>query len=303
LNQNKNALVAEGLDSTGYGVDMSFTTFKDGQPMVPTALALPAWDQLPKRLYGVDNSSADFPTEVPSHPTGNFFPLKNYWCTGAQSTSTGGWPNIMEHVETMNADASSGSPVADYNYHPKFAPLKLTVPWRDTGAPRHVTNSAGSANIPEGIGWNQPVIRSAGLYDTVGATYSTLGGAATQVDATEFGYEATIEKSAYAWKGIFPNEKNGAHQPSLHVGVLAVPSLTTAAITTSGNIDTYTDVECYFDVECEMTTRWTEHADRQFGTLPDFALGQQVFRTSQRPSTRMSTLQGRLPTYKALPIS
>lgn len=284
LNQNKNAIYSIGLNMTGYGVDRHYTTFGvSGEPMIPTSQGPPLYDVsttpsyqgLVSDLYGVNNTNAEFPNVTPKHQFGMFTTLKNYWCTTTTSLDNNGWPNLQSKIREWDAANTVGKPICTYEYKPQMALLKESQKAIWTGLPFRTTNSyfhGTNQNRPEQI--NRIVNNANG--QTTQITYTTptktatLGGQSIYTPLDN-GQILSIGPSGRLEPRV---------QPSLHIGIMPAPALSSGSLTSDLSNSTFTDVRGYFDVTCEMIVGWREHTDRPFATAYNVAPGEEVYQNS-----------------------
>lgn len=290
LNQNKNTQVAIGLNLTGYGADFGLTP-ADSAPMVPTDVILASDADMATAytalLYGVANSDTEFAQAHPRNATGFFFPASQYWCAATNSLNTGGWPSIKEHWKEIDSSDAIGKKLVDYTYKPLEGHLRASPTWRDIGFPRKAsaiatTHGAGRSSGGEVLTMN-----------TVQSAPNLVVTDTTVVKAGSPNYATRIEKSQNSSTGYY-GSRGTKIQPSVHVGVQAVPAL--SADETLG----FVDVQAYFDIEVEMITTYAETVDRQLpsaaGTLTlDEPLSKQFVEygaAAQFPNYTKSTFMG-----------
>lgn len=283
LNQNKNAIHAIGLNKTGYGVDRHYTSFGiSGEPMIPTAQgpplytssSSPTYQGLVSDLYGVNNGHADFATITPKHQFGMYTTLKNYWCTTTTSLDTNGWPNLQSKTKEWDAANTVGLPICEYEYTPKMGPLKSPQRAIWTGLPFATapTYNHGTGNTaPESI---QKTVNASGIVSKL--TYSQKD---KNTVTTAMNLYTPIEKSQSHSVGPSGTLQHQV-QPSLHVGIMPAPALSSGSLTSDLSNSTFTDVRGYFDVTCEMIVGWREHTDRPYAGSYNVAPGEEIFETS-----------------------
>lgn len=234
LNQNKNTQFAVGLNLNGYGLDMIYE-FSEGAPMVPTNVLLPTVPVMSasftQDFYGVANNNSIFANVLPANATGTFIQPDHYWTASTSSLTTGGWPTCKNHWREADSADLVGSKIIDYSYKPMIAPLRASPAYRDIGAPlktgtTSILNARGSSmgeqcdlNILD----NNTGVQTA---STMAMTPRTVG----QQPVANSYYHQDIEKSQWMSRGYI-NEREKKVQPSVHVGVQAVPSLSTDATT------------------------------------------------------------------------
>lgn len=283
LNQNKNAIHAIGLNKTGYGVDRHYTSFGiSGEPMIPTAQgpplytssSSPTYQGLVSDLYGVNNGHADFATITPKHQFGMYTTLKNYWCTTTTSLDSNGWPNLQSKTKEWDAANTVGLPICEYEYTPKMGPLKSPQRAIWTGLPFATapTYNHGTGNTaPESI---QKTVNASGIVSKL--TYSQKD---KNTVTTAMNLYTPIEKSQSHSVGPSGTLQHQV-QPSLHVGIMPAPALSSGSLTSDLSNSTFTDVRGYFDVTCEMIVGWREHTDRPYAGSYNVAPGEEIFETS-----------------------
>ena len=272
LNQINDIGIANGLNRTGWGSNISYTSFDATQPMIPSGIARPKYDVVGatyrgmiRDYYGSANSSANFSNDIPKHQTGRQTFLYNYWATTTRSADTGvpvdarmngGWPCISEKVQQMDGKTAVNSVVCESSYKPKLGCLKAPLTMAAHGIP--FTAGAGLQNISVGGSLvsgrvcsltNQS--NSGGLTQTsteVVGSMSNFNGVPT------FGLYTPIEKSQIGRTGYW-GEADAHIQPSIHIGVQPVPALSSAA-TLIGNevFNSWTDTRAYWEVTATMHT-------------------------------------------------
>lgn len=281
LNQNKNAIHAIGLNKTGYGVDRHYTSFSvSGEPMIPTAQGpplygastSPAYQGLVSDLYGFANNNSNFATNTPKHQFGMYTTLKNYWCTTTTSLDVNGWPNLQSKIKEWDAANTVGMPICEYEYTPKMGTLKSPQRAIWTGLPflTAPTYNHGTGNTaPEVI--QKTVNITNGLVNTLAYTQKEKS-----YSLTGLNLYSPIEKSQFQSIGPSGTLQHQI-QPSLHVGIMPAPALSSGSLTSDLSNSTFTDVRGYFDVTCEMTVGWREHTDRAFGSSYTVAPGEELY--------------------------
>lgn len=297
LNQNKNTQVAVGLNMTGYGADFGLTP-ADTQPMVPTDVILVTDTDIAtaytQSLYGVPNSDSEFAQAIPRNATGFFIPALQYWCAATNSLNTGGWPCIKEHWKEIDSSDAIGKKLVDYSYKPLEGHLKASPAWRDVGFPRKASAVATTHGAGRSSGGEVLTMNNVNAAPNLAVTNTSV------VKAGSAAYHNRIEKSQNSSTGYY-GPRGTKVQPSVHVGVQAVPALT--ADETLG----YVDVQAYFDIEVEMTTSYVEIVDRQLpsaaNTLTlDTPLSEQYVEygtAAEFPNYTKSTFMGNYPSGAA----
>lgn len=283
LNQNKNIMMSVGLNKTGYGFNTKYTVAAT-TPMKPTDVKSlvqaddSAFDAI---LYGSGTARTVLgPVTTPGTLTaaganvhGYFVSLPAYF-TGhvkdagfAVGTATGlyqipSFPPLKEYWRELDAADLVGAKIIDYKHTFKFAPLRTENPYFDVGDPglgiSPNTLSEGFGDFSSG---KQLHIAGSntGSHNQLGAVTEVITNRTpSQTNATINRY-TPMERSQHLTRGI-SGERGASVQPSIHVGVQAVPALT------AGASDTFVNVQAYFDVECCLYTEYDEDALFQRGS-------------------------------------
>lgn len=257
LNQNQFILHAVGLNTSTQGVDVRPTKFKDNEPMIVETIEeigtksdKDLFADYVKEFYG----DKELPTHVPRHQFGIPYPLKNYFalvCQQYGTTQNPGYECLQSYVNEIRINGPPGE-IVEYNYKPQLGLIKTAIRAVYTGVPSAL-NGAATLSCPAGAGNSQ--YRTADFTmsnnqlqgdketfnDTLSSTHSWL-------------ITDPIEKSQVLHAGAFPNFKPKA-QPSLHIGVKPVHSLTTANLDDNLNNASFTDSQAYFVVEAACKVR------------------------------------------------
>lgn len=280
LNQNKNAIYAIGINKTGYGVDRHYTAFGDAaQPMIPTAQGpplygpstTPEYQGLVSDFYGVANNAPNFNSITPKHQFGMYTTLKNYWCTTTTSLDTTGWPNIQAKTKEWDAANTVGLQICEYTYTPQMSLLKGPQPAIWTGLPFRST-----ANYFRGTGQEGPELLTRQVNNTGVTTslnYVPANKTATLIAQNIY---SPLERGQFQSQGVGGIMKPRV-QPSLHIGIMPAPALSSGSLTSDLSNSTFTDVRGYFDVTCEMWIGWREHTDRPYAPSYNVAPGEEIF--------------------------
>lgn len=282
LNQNKNGIYAIGLNKTGYGLNRHYSEFMPAETMIPTNVSpplygvsvTPAYQGLVSDLYGVINTDPNFADVTPKHQFGMYTTLKNYWCTTTTSLDVNGWPNLQTKTQEWDAANSVGMPICEYSYTPQMGILKPPQRAIWTGLPFRTTN-----NYFRGTGQEGPEQ----ITKTCAAT-----GFVTAVDYVPRGKTSSIsvqniltpiEQGQFQSIGVGGN-MNPKVQPSLHVGIMPGPALSSGSLTSDLSNSTFTDIRCYYDVTCEMVVGWRERTDRPFASFYNVAPGEELYQAA-----------------------
>ena len=97
-----------------------------------------------------------------------------------------------------------------------------------------------------------------------------------QPTAANFNMYTQIEKSQRLVSGITP-DFFAKTQPTLHVGVMPVPALTTSAIDNTVNNSSFTDAQAYFEVTCEMEVECAFPTRRPLATIANTSMSNACF--------------------------
>jgi hypothetical protein len=253
LNQNKNGVSAVGLNKLPWIIRSSYTTGTD--PMVPTAVKVPLNEPSAEQFYGVAFDGTPN-NAVPNSLLGHPLALRNYAtvCIRTQESVLGngpdtGWPDLQTHIKKYDAADYVGVTIEDYSYKPLEGWLKRPTRWNYVGAGVPNESMRTRGHVQGTTAWNTGVNGS--------ATYAVAEPLLAPPNIDNLGINFAIEKSDF----IMSKTDGGLPrlQPSLHVGVMPVPSLTTSAnLTTPAE---FTDVQAYFDVEAEMVVRWDKRSE------------------------------------------
>lgn len=272
LNQNKNAMIAVGLNKTGYGLNCQLEFGSGTDTMMPTGVNEPKYadDQF---LYGVNNTETTFDSTLPLHQIGTYHLLPNYFCMSTHNKTTGGWPNLMKYVSLYDAANKVGQNIIEYEYEPKQGILKRDPQYRDFGNPSkyQFTQIVPPAPInATAVAMGSKEIALGNVFSVSGMTAASSGlttettQALTEVNDSLFGYNQSIEKSQFITTGALSCQ-DARIQPSLHVGVEAAPALTTDAFNNNGLPTEWVDVQAYYDITFEMWTKYRLHCEFPHG--------------------------------------
>lgn len=267
LNQNKFIRVGKGLAQNTPSVNVKYTGFNDKKPMVPASFELFKPEHLKsmmKNMYGVmyDKNETTAEHSVPAQQFGLPMVLPNYLAIVNMRETGYGWPQFQSYVEEYNAENMQSKLICEMSYKPKIGLLKKPAPSIFTGWPNVKVDH--TRNIKIGTGPYDPRGIITTFRDKNAQPVETTGNAINRDNPTSIiDYGTVIEKSQAFCKGLFTTFPPQS-QPSLHVGVQPVASLTTKNINT-GLIDNWTDCQGYFEVEATCAV------DCNYATLRPFA--------------------------------
>lgn len=296
LNQINDIAVAHALNKSGQGSNVSYTAFNATQSMIPTGITRPKYDAVGNTYrgmladyYGTNNDNANFQNFIPHHQLGRQTFLYNYWAQSAQAAISGGdaarfqfggWPTLADKIQQMDGKTAVNTCVLKSMYKPKLAPITtpltnlghgLPIP-RNPTTPMLVTTGGNlvegriASENPSGIistSTGQPVTSN-----EVTGTYSN-----EVLNMPTFDLYSPIEKSQFMRTGSW-GEMDAHVQPSIHVGVQPVPSLTTSSTLTSSTEDgQWTDVRAYWEVVATMHTKEHDPTAYPWSTTPNVPVG------------------------------
>lgn len=280
LNQNKNAVYADGLLQYSCGQNIQPLTFVANQPM-RTASLLPDrgldidYNNHVRQFYGVPNAEAGFLTGIPRHQFGKPYILPYYYAELAFTTEPqqSGWSCFQERYKEFNADTTSCSTFLERHYKPKMGLINKPYDAITGGWPRY-SGAAGDITVAMagGIEPNkQKTIHYNGANSVLEASRQMTQVTSSEINAaidTYFnGYVNTtppavpetipmaitqlIEKDQIFRSGN--NTSRAQSQPSLHIGVQPVPAISTEGLSATYDDISFTDVQCYWEVTCTAT--------------------------------------------------
>nr|WEY02527.1 MAG: structural protein VP1 [Canine parvovirus] len=298
LNQIQNLQVAHGLNKTGWGTDSTYLTFNGpaGEPMQPLTLGVPVNANYTANMYGADNATIS--TVIPSHQIGAKMPLVNYFNVATSTQQFGGCPPISENIQMFDGKTTINQCVGQFTWIPKMAPLKIPLKHIRSGLPRNNVGDAvldihtnGALNNTFDANLTSTAVTGAGASTTI--TQTTDNPANTALPAT-FTIETTIEKSQFFKQGPWGQMEKPIIQPSVHVGLQAIPSLTTNNIFSP--ITSWSDAQADWEVIAEMDV--VEHSPTKFpfATAANVPAGDVMYRTQPTdPNQHACTYAGLYP--------
>lgn len=311
LNQINDITIGKALNKTGWGSNGRYTSFADGNPMVPTGVinatsaAIPGvYRGLLPDLYGSNNDEGTFMQYIPHHQVGthtflyNHFLLTTRTAAGTPSSTDlwGGWPCIAEKLEQMDGKTCVNTVVCEMEYKPKIAPLKIPLQPYFFGLPKPTmdTNNtiqiATNGNLVAGRVANVSVdstaptapLSDATLINNVSETEANLNtyGPDLAQTLTQYTY---IEKSQWMRSGFW-GQADCHVQPSCHIGIQPVPSLTTSALLTDNTgANQWTDCRGYWEIEATMVVKQHEPTAFPYAQYANVPLGSHLMKTSAIP--------------------
>lgn len=296
LNQIQDVMVAFGLNKTGWGTDVTYPSFVAGNPMVPTNIAAPVFAQYDEILYGYPNSDANFATVIPTHQLGIPLPLPNYFNVVTATQAFGGIPPISEHITFYDGKTTIDQPLANFKYVPKMGMIKAPLKHIRSGLP---LQSSGLTIQTNGnlVSGRQAVINevsknATGSLDTV--TEGSLNISNNTSVIGTFSIFDAIEKSQTYRSGQWGQYEGAQIQPSIHIGVQAIPSLSSTGILLQ--VSNWTDAQASWDVVCEMDVEEYQPTKLPYATAANVPAGKVVYRVGNvLPSDDNCTYAGLYP--------
>lgn len=311
LNQINNIGVAEGLNLTGWGSNISFASFNATQPMIPATIKKPKYAPVASNYrgmvrdyYGSPNGGGTgagerFLGDVPKHQVGGHTFLYNYWANSSRTASTTegqytGWPCLAEKYQGLDGKTCTNQVVLQKSYNPKVAPIKTPLYGVGHGMPfgQGTTTTAATLSVP--VGGQITHQRTANLAVQQGKI------AASEIPITQLAAEieaASGNISPVIWDIYSPIEKSqvyrtgfwgGTHpdvQPSVHVGVCPVPALSSSALLTEdAQFNQWTDTRAYWEVNVTMVVSENLPTAYPYATTPNIPWGDVMMQSVTKPA-------------------
>lgn len=294
LNQINDIAVAHGLNRSGQGSNVSYTSFSPTQTMVPAGITRPKYDAvgstyrgMVEDYYGTNNDTTNFTNYIPHHQHGRQTFLYNYWALSSIDSNTtttlqqrqyGGWPELTDKIQQMDGKTCVNQCVLKSSYEPKMGPIKRPLRMYAHGLPFISTSNAA---VPIHVGGSLPRNRISG-FGVSGVSASdgmTAGIDETEVDMDNvstndlpYNLYTPIEKSQALRSGAW-GEQIPHIQPSVHIGIQPVPALTTTQTLTSSTEDgTWTDTRGYWEVVATMYTKEHNPTEYPYATTANVPL-------------------------------
>lgn len=286
LHTNKFLRVGINLNQKIQSVNAQPGGFAAAQPMIATTVTefnQNSYQNWIDNFYGVPNNDKDepdiFTTQTPRHQFGIPWVAQYYCCPVTQTNdpTLSGWEDFQSQLEEIKVDGPSGY-IAEMEYSPALGLLKAPLQGIWTGLPSTATPAtARTLPVNSGAGNTQhrrletTITNSLNVGITeVAANYNR------QPTATNFNMLTPIEKNQRLVSGITP-EFFAKTQPTLHVGVMPVPALTTSAIDNAVNNSSFTDAQAYFEVTCEMEVECAFPTRRPLATIANTSMSNTCF--------------------------
>lgn len=268
LNQNKFLQVAKGIRSIPYIYSSNRRyTYSATEPMQPTGFSNQTSaayrEGLKTAIYGHDNNSANFTQAPPANATGAEIYLQDYltiYTLDARSVTPAptlpGFPPYKDFIEEFDASACVNNVVASMDYDFHYAPLTPNY----ASVPAELIASKGTQNFPTGThienSGTKIVDNSHAAVPTQSFNVNRRYLQGSNADTTYFSEEQNYFRRPMEQGGVFEEINTqsfgDSQQPSLNVGIRAVPKLTTSDNTTQAT--SWLDAQGYFEVECTLVT-------------------------------------------------
>ncbi|MGL5689585.1 MAG: hypothetical protein ACRDD8_02090, partial [Bacteroidales bacterium] len=286
LNQNKFLRVGIGLNQKIQSVNAQPGGFAASQPMIATSItdfSASSYQNWIDNFYGIPNNDATAPdiftTQTPRHQFGIPWVAQFYCCPVTQTNdpTLSGWEDFQAQLEELKVDGPTGY-IAEMEYSPSLGLLKAPLQGIWTGLPS-TASPATARSIPVNTGAGNTQHRRIETSVTNSANVGITEVAVNynrQPLSTNFTMLVPIEKNQRLAAGITP-EFFAKTQPTLHVGVMPVPALSTSAITNVTNNNAFTDAQAYFEVTCEMEVECAFPTRRPLATVANTMMSNSVY--------------------------
>lgn len=262
LNQITDVICGLGLNKTGWGIDAQYSY--STAPMVPTEVNIVnTYAPIINEYYGTAQNNALFVGgAIPRHQLGQWMPLSDYFTLTLGTNGTDpnerltGVPTFQKYIKYYDGKTTIDQVVLSAKYKPVMGMLKDPLPHFRIGMPQSGATNYDVMVNQNLIATNKVTVgRSTGGIVTFNETESDTD---TSPNAVIFDYQGLIEKSQISKNGPWGQMQKATIQPSAHIGINAIPSLTT----NTSSLNSYTDGQGYFEVYAEMDV--IEHLPTEF---------------------------------------
>lgn len=292
LNTVQTLRAATGLNLTGWGQNMFYSTKEPTDPMIPLTVDQPTYTNTLGRLYTLPQELYGFPdrtNEPGSYITGNFWIGRNYWCESSPvplNNSNIGWPTARtEKCHTWDAKTMLNKCIVDEEYNPNVAPLVAPLRFRRDAIPQ--LSSGGFVVDTSG---NIPGMRTGTYSESSGITSIAENTTTPTSQVPNFDILTPIEKSQNIRVGPWGQHSPKA-QPSIHVGVQAMPQLGSISHTT-GVYSGLVQASAYFDVHFEMEVSNEEPTHFNYLGSANIPAGEELFSSGTYSTQTLATYAG-----------
>lgn len=318
LNQNKFTRIAIGLRSNANlccnDRDYAFSTTETMQPIsLADVTNMTSRKTLMTAMYGLPNSSAisDHQKNIPAYATGQELCLRQYLTHYISKFNDGGFPPYDNYCTELNSMECLGKEIINQTYHYKYAPLTARAPtnFDSTIFDSNLTNPMTTV-VSSGTHIETPLLRSYQLDASAPPTAALLSGDSNSrfvqgpsaskncsktFDTPDVMYMRFPMEQSGMYKEMNSSNTSYAAQQSIHMGIRAVPKLTTNANTVQ--TDSWLDTQMYWTVECELICQASDPFPFIHGGTKTLPTNQQVCIGRVVNDTFIPTLQANDPTY------
>lgn len=264
LNQNKFIQIGKGLRSVPYLAcsDRQYN-YEAIEPMKPTGFqstnSTTHRDRVKTAMYGYDNDqAASIALAPPSDATGAEIYLRDYLTVYALKNDAllkPGFPQLKNLIEEYDASACINQVVAAMDYSFDYAPLTPNWP----SVPNSLITDAQATDLCAGNkieGLTLKTVNPAQSSQTqfvpnINKRYIQGPNSNRSFFEEDQNYLKTPLEQSGIFSEINSRGYTDSQQPSLHVGIRAVPKLTT--IDAGIQATSFLDAQGYFEVEAELT--------------------------------------------------
>lgn len=304
LNQINDIAFGVALNKTGIGSNVSFTAFDSTQPMLPNGVARPRYQPIAGKyrglvsdFYGDNNDSSNFGGNIPHHQMGRQTFLYNYFALSSRKTGTtdantdmyGGWPTLTEHIQQLDGKTVVNQPVCTVSYKPKMGLLNSSLKSLGHGLPYPAAGDNISIPICSSLAAGRVAVIQRDKLDTAVPKDAANGERWTTAESTAFfsnddaknptipiwDIYSPIEKDQIQRRGLWGDAPMPDVQPSVHVGVQPVPSLSTAALLAGSEsvFNSWTDTRAYWEVVAVMHVKEYTPTHLPYAKIPNVRAG------------------------------
>lgn len=325
LNQINDVGVAHGLNRTGWGSNIAYSGFGQAamsQSMLPNKLRRPQYQQevtgavvnykgVLADYYGQDNQGTQFKGWVPNHQVGRQVFLRNYFAMSTRASQQsanssnmwGGWPCLAEKIQQMDGKTVVNTCISKSTYKPKMGQLNTPLKHLGGGLPYPVMGATNGVNVQGNLVAARTMIATRDSLDTTNANDGMAGDRWTSLNENlrllgnddngpanvqpTWGIYTPIEKSQDSHTGFWGSIKPHI-QPSCHVGIQPIPSLSTANYNDNpGDSDTgmWTDCRGYFEIIATMKVVEYTPTHLPFANVANVPQGDCIFQNSMLDTT------------------
>jgi len=286
LNNIQNIAVGYGLNKSGIGFDTRPIDFKAGSPMEPTDIDLDQYNtEYINKWYGHDQTQTTFNT-LADVQLGYKALLRRYFNIVTDRSKTCGIPSLAEKIQFFDGKTTINQVVANHTYDFELAPLKKQSVYYRFGIPQITVgdtrlNIETNASLANALTFNlnnqnaqqHYTISQLPCQDMNDDDIDTQLPTGNTYPDRHY-YCLHMEKANYLKRGFYkPSGDSASLQPSVHIGIQPIPSLSTEALT--GTTTAYTDCQADFEVIAELDVEegmgtnfpWLNGSNKAFGDM------------------------------------